>query len=413
MKLLYALIIICYCCLCSITVTAQEIPRNFTTLTYNKALQFQGENATSGTNNSSQLISQTEQQTAEIIRLNSTFEEKTIPVVFHILYANETQNVSIERVEYQLAALNNHFALSEVIENHPNDPNSIYAKRAVDTKIRFCLATEVGNGNPIEAIHYVPTTVAEWTEIAGIKQSENGAVAINPNGIFNIWIAALPAENAGFAQMPNRGALETDGVVINYRYFGASNNEFGFKTLTFLVGQFLNLYPLSGHSLDFPCSDDFVDDTPISNSRNSGCPSGNHISLCESKNGRLVPEMVMNFMSANTDDNCKYMFSRQQAARMQAVLDTTGVRHDLVLGESICGGRNISEVATPRNSNDITNKLSNKTLIVYPNPANTNITIELTDISVSPSIIEILTSEGKLVFSKKINGDSGRIKRNT
>ena len=337
-------------------------------------------------------------------------KKKTIPVVFHVLFANESQKIATERVEAQLAALNNHFALSEIIENHPNDPNGIYAKRAVDTKIRFCLATEDGNGNPVEAIHYVPTSVAEWNEIVGIKQNENGAVAINPNGIFNIWIASLPSENAGFAQMPNRGALETDGVVINYRYFGASDNQFGFKTFTFLVAQYLNLYPLSGHSIDYPCSDDFVDDTPISNSRNSGCPSGNHISLCESKNGRLVPEMVMNFMSANTDDNCKYMFSRQQAARMQAILDTTGVRHDLVLAQSICGGENISEAATPRNSNNPADRLTQTTLTVYPNPANTNITIELTDISVSPSAIEILTSEGKLVFSKKVNGNRGGLK---
>ena len=114
--------------------------------------------------------------------MNTSFEEKTITVLFHILHANEGQKVSTERVEAQLAALNNHFALSEVIENHPNDPNGIYAKRAVDTKIRFCLATEDGNGNAIEAIHYVPTTVTEWNEIAGIKQSENGAIAINPNG---------------------------------------------------------------------------------------------------------------------------------------------------------------------------------------------------------------------------------------
>ena len=126
------------------------------------------------------------------------------------------------------------------------------------------MATEDGNGNTIDAIHYVSTTITEWKELDGIKQSENGTVAINANGILNVWIVALPVENGGYAQMPNRGNLETDGVVINYRYFGADDNQFGFKTLTFLTAQYLNLYPLSGHSPDYPCSDDFVDDTPMS-----------------------------------------------------------------------------------------------------------------------------------------------------
>ena len=223
-------------------------------------------------------------------------------------------------------------------------------------------------------------------------------------GIFNIWIAALPVENVGFAQMPNRGALETDGVVINYRHFGATDdvNRGDSKTLTFLTAQFLNLYPLSGHSLDFPCSDDFVDDTPRHNSRNSGCPSGgNHITLCEGN--RLIPEMNMNYMSANTSDDCKYMFTRGQAARMQAVLDSTGVRHDLVLAESICRDENISEVATPRNSNSITNKLAQAKLNVYPNPTNIHFLIELSNIGTPTELnIELLTADGKSVWTKTI-----------
>ncbi len=376
---------------------AQEVTRNFTTLSYNKVLQNQSNNLTEGTN-SSQLISQTEQQTAEIVRLLSNFEEKTIPVVFHILHANETQKVSTERVQAQLTALNDHFSLSSVIENHPNDTDGIYASRAVDTKIRFCLATQDANGGAIEGINYVATSIPEWSTIEGIKQSDNGTVAITPDGILNIWVAALPVENGGYAQMPNRGDLATDGVVINYRYFGnVTDTNYGFKSLTFLVGQYLNLYPLSGYSEDIPCSDDYVSDTPISNGTNSGCPSGNHVSLCEYQKGQLVPEMVMCFMSPNTSDDCKYMFTRGQTARMHALLDSTGVRYGLVQGTTLCSSENIADA---RNSKSTTDKLTASTLNVYPNPATSSVTIEVENLT--PHTIEILTSDGKQVFFQSL-----------
>ena len=382
----------------SFNLYSQSSPPNFTTLTYNQDLQNQGTNFTS----SREVISEIERNTAAYVRLASTFEEKAIPIVIHNLYATEAQKISAAQVEAQLLALNNHFGLVEVMDNHPNDPKGIYAKRAVDTKIRFCLATEDATGKAINAINHIPTTMTEWTEIAGIKQSENGAIAITPDGLLNIWVVGLPIENKGFAQMPSRGDLQTDGVVINYRYFGnESQTQFGFKSLTYLVAQYLNLYPLTGHSLDTPCSDDYVSDTPISNNKNLGCPSGNHVSVCEyNRSGDFVPEMVMNFMSPNTDDACKYMFTHKQAARMHAILDSTGTRYDLVMEQPPCASETESEEAIARNNKEQIDEKEKVAFKVYPNPATSHLIIEVEDSSASR--LEILNSEGKLVFSKPL-----------
>ncbi|MEM6316225.1 MAG: T9SS type A sorting domain-containing protein [Bacteroidota bacterium] len=385
-------------------VSAQSIIRNFTTLQYNKTLQAQDVSLTGNSSNVYQRISAIEQQTAEYVRYRSQFTEKTIPVVFHILHAEDVQKISAERIHTQLDALNAAFALANPIENHPNDPQGIYAKRAVDTKIRFCLATEDADGNPISGIQYVPTSVKEWTATEGIKQRENGAEAITPDGLLNIWVAALPTDHAGYAQMPERGSSTTDGIVMNYRYVGNTNDQkFGLTSLVFCIGQYLNLYPLSGHSLDIPCSDDFVDDTPISNSRNSGCPSGNHISLCEYKNGKFVNEQSMNIMSANTDDNCKYLFTLGQAARMHAVLDSTGARSGLALTPTTCTNELSNTTTKDRKQPPKTTSSTDIRLTIFPNPATDRITLqsEATDISK----IELWTSEGKIVLSQSLKND--------
>ncbi|MEM6319113.1 MAG: T9SS type A sorting domain-containing protein [Bacteroidota bacterium] len=391
-------------------VSAQSTIRNFTMLQYNKTLQAQDVPLTGNPFSVYQRISAIEQQTAEYVRYRSQFTEKTIPVVFHILHAEDTQKVSVESIQTQLDALNAAFALANPIENHPNDPQGIYAKRAVDTKIRFCLATEDADGNPIAGIQYVLTSVKEWTVTEGIKQRENGAEAITPEGLLNIWVAALPTDHAGYAQMPERGSPTTDGIVMNYRYVGNANDQkFGMTSLIFCVGQFLNLYPLSGHSLDVACSDDFADDTPISNSRNSGCPSGNHISLCEYKNGKLVNEMSMNFMSANTNDDCKYMFTLKQAARMHAVLDSTGARSGLIRTHTSCTNP-ITDVEAKTRNNPKAVFSTKATLNIYPNPATSNLTIDIHH--AHPSTLEIWTTEGKRVFVQSLSAEQDEVQLN-
>ena len=222
----------------------------------------------------------------------------------------------------------------------------------------------------------------------------------------NIWVVALPKENAGYAQMPGRGTMETDGVVINYHYFGMTTDEnFGQgASLSFLIAQYLNLYPLSGHSLDYPCSDDYVDDTPLHNSRNSGCPSSLHISICTKK---YAPEMLMNIMSSNTSDNWKYMFTRGQAARMQAVLDTTGFRSDLALSESICKESDLVELDSRNTKLNANSFGANTKLNIYPNPTQGLLNISFETAHEIDFDITIMNTIGKTVMTNSFENING------
>ena len=370
----------------------QDLLRNYTSLTYNETLSKNDEKVLRD-------IAKQEKEIAKFIRFGD-WRLRTVPIVFHILYADESQKIPLDQVEKQVEALNNHFSLVEKIENHPNDPEGIYAKRAVDTQIRFCTAIQNEGGQPIEGVEYVETKITQWDwdNLEGIKKNKDGANPANQNKFLNIWVAHLPDDNAGFAQMPS-SKTSTDGIVIDYRYFGFTDHRQygGAKTLTFLIAQYLGVYPLSGYHSERPCSDDYVTDTPRSNSRNTGCPSADHVSLCDT---RYVTEMTMNFMSG-TDDDCRYMFTRGQAARMQAVLDTMGARSNLADGKfDYCSALANTEKLEARTN--LSSDLTTEKLKVYPNPTDSQLFIEWQSENSAELTLEIISADGKLISSEKI-----------
>ena len=173
------------------SIQAQELFRNYTSLVYN-------ENLSKNDKQTLKAIAKQEKEIAKFMRFGD-FQLRTVPIVFHILYANERQRISLEQVEKQVEALNNHFSLAEMIENHPNDPDGVYADRAVDTKIRFCIATQNEGGKPIEGVEYVETDVVQWSSdnLEEIKKNKDGANPANQNKFLNIWVAHLPDDNAG------------------------------------------------------------------------------------------------------------------------------------------------------------------------------------------------------------------------
>ena len=59
----------------------------------------------------------------------------TIPVVFHVLYANSTQNISDAQIQSQLDILNADFRRTN------SDQDNVWGPVAADTEIEFCLAS--------------------------------------------------------------------------------------------------------------------------------------------------------------------------------------------------------------------------------------------------------------------------------
>ena len=327
---------------------------------------------------------------------------KTIGIIIHNLYENDREKVSAEQVQSQIDALNRDFGLEAIIENHPNDPNGIYAKRAVDTEISFCLPSEDEKGKPIQGINYKEGGATVWSDITAIKKNKDGLKPIQTNKYLNIWVVHLPNDNAGFAQMP-WGASNTDGIVIDYRYFGTIDKKAPYnegKTLTHLVGNYLGLYALWGENR---CWDDFVEDTPIHNDFNIGCPPHDHVSTCDG----YPTEMTMNFMDG-TDDGCVYMFTLGQKQRMHAVLAQTGPRAQLGIEPTVCANALVDEpLAESRNTNSSPTTLSSDQLIVFPNPVSNTLYVQFGDLSFKEKVLlEVSSTDGKIIYSKKVSVQS-------
>ena len=126
----------------------------------------------------------------------------------------------------------------------------------------------------------------------------------------------------GYGQLPG-GPVETDGVVIDYQFFGRyGHTKAPFdrgRTTTHEVGHWLNLFHIWG---DGDCTiDDMVADTPDSDEANHGCPKDAY-----SCGGKL---MVQNFMDY-TDDGCMNLFTIGQARRMQALFAPGGFRNSFL-----------------------------------------------------------------------------------
>lgn len=262
-------------------------------------------------------------------------QEVTIPVVFHILYQSPLEYLSLEQVLSQLDALNSDFAMEAQLIDHPANELEGFLGRAPDRlNINFCLAQRRIGSLLETGLNYLPSTRAVWTDDDAVKSSAGGgADPWDTQQYLNVWVAQLPDSISGYAQMPG-GPAATDGIVIDYRFFGTTGTatapyHLG-HTLTHLIGNYLGLYDLWS---DTPCGDDYVQDTPIHNAPNFGCPTYKHVTTCY--DGEV--EMTMNFMD-NTNDSCLYLFTVGQMIRMHAILAPSGPRQALTRGNTACAG---------------------------------------------------------------------------
>ncbi len=256
---------------------------------------------------------------APLARTNNVI---TIPVVVHIVYRTPAENISDAQVQSQIAVLNEDFRRQNA--DAVNTP-SFFSGIAADVEVQFCLATRDPLGNPTTGITRTQTTKSSFSIYSDdVKFSSQGGKDAWPTDQYlNIWVCNLGGQILGYAQFPNSGPASTDGVVIDYRYFGRGGSAQApynkGRTATHEVGHWLNLRHIWG---DAQCGDDYVNDTPTQEDPNYGCPSFPH-STCGN-----TSDMFMNYMDY-TDDACMNLFTLGQKARMRAVLSSTGYRSGL------------------------------------------------------------------------------------
>lgn len=319
------------------------------------------------------------------------FEERILPVIFHIVQTPDMTKITEELINSQISALNRDFSSLEIIEKHPNDPEGMYKERAAIPQIEFCIPTFDEFGKPTDGISTIEIGTQAESFFNSIKDSDkNGISPWNPKKYINVWVTDLAGIESGYAQMPG-GDSKTDGIVIDYDFFGLMDSDKNpynqGKTLTHLMGNYLGLYSLWGKT---ECGDDYVDDTPIHNDPNFGEPEFQHISLCEDNE----LEMTMNFMDATYDEG-KFMFTEGQVMRLQAILSENGFRSELSKTELECSEK---KGLANRNFAEQNIELKNIEIAIHPNPAKDNIYINFKNIGEQDYILyQIVRLNGEII----------------
>jgi hypothetical protein len=261
-----------------------------------------------------------------------------IPVVVHVVYNTTAQNITDAQIQSQIDVLNEDFR--RVNADKINTP-SAFSSLGADVEIEFCLASVSPTGTATTGIIRKQTSVTSWGQDDAVKYSVNGGSDAWPaNKYLNFWVCNLGGGLLGYAQFPG-GPAATDGVVINYQYFGRNYSTVSpynkGRTATHEVGHWLNLYHIWGDDNGACTGSDNVSDTPNQGAEHYGCPAFPSASCSNGANG----DMFMNYMDY-TDDACMNMFSAGQKTRMRALLDPAGAR----VGLTTSGGCGTS-TATP------------------------------------------------------------------
>lgn len=328
-------------------------------------------------------FSQKVQEYRKIKGTQRTLTEYNIPVIVHIIHNEEeigaNENITLTRVQSQIAVLNADFAGTNA--DIDGTPPAFEPFLSGDTGIRFCLAKVDTNGIvlPEEGIHRVNWEDQGWSDPCDYPGTQTGihnfhenfnsvikpATIWDPSKYLNIWVSECN-NDFGFAYFPTgigawngqflNGSIETissnyarTGIVIYWKVFGTigfviPGHDKG-RTATHEVGHWLGLRHIFG---DEECGNDYCYNTPrqvggfcppntdcssLPPGSNFGCPpfpfQVNGCGSNFSPNG----EMWMNFMDY-TFDECKYMFTDDQAERMQTAMSSGTYRAPLAYSEA-------------------------------------------------------------------------------
>jgi len=297
----------------------------------------------------------------------------TIPVVVHVIHSGQNlgvaPNIVDEQVISQITVMNNDFR--RLLGTPGYNTNAVGA----DTQIQFALAKVDPNGNPTNGINRVNLCQAEWSQ-DDINSFVKPETIWDPTQYMNMWSVNFSDTTLlGYAQFPSGSTLPglppggegyTDGVVANYATFGSSdydtNGTFLLsapydkgRTMTHEVGHFLGLRHIWGDTTSCvvnatDSNKDYCLDTPAAAAPNYSCNIP--VNSCPSSPGN---DMVENYMDYS-EDTCMNIFTVDQTARINAVMNNSPRRLDLKTSTR--------DAAIPLFSNDAEVKLERECVTV-------------------------------------------------
>ncbi|WP_197036159.1 zinc metalloprotease [Fischerella sp. PCC 9605] len=218
----------------------------------------------------------------------------TIPVVVHVVYNIDIQNISDAQIESQIRILNEDFRMKNADISSVPQP---FKDFVADPKIEFQLAVRDPDGKPTNGITRTFTRERAFNpDEDNVKFNSTGGKDAWPTDKYlNMWVCNLSNSILGYAQFPG-GPAETDGVVILYTAFGdigTATEPFNKgRTATHEVGHWLNLRHIWGDDWPGSCiGSDEIDDTPNQADANFGRPTFPRITCNNAPNG----DMFMNY----------------------------------------------------------------------------------------------------------------------
>ena len=232
----------------------------------------------------------------------------TIPIVFHIIHENGTENISDAQVYDAVRILNlDYRKLNTDIGNVVSSFTSI----AADCEIQFKLAQKDPNGNCTNGIDRIYSSL---TNNADDNSKLNGWPR---NQYLNVWVVKTISTSgvAGYAYLPsNQTPSAIDGIIILSTYIGSigTGNAGTSRALTHEIGHYLNLNHTWGgtNNPGVSCGNDNVSDTPLTMGHSS-CP------LTDATCTPPIIENVQNYMEYSY---CSNMFTAGQKTRMRSAL---------------------------------------------------------------------------------------------
>jgi hypothetical protein len=313
----------------------------------------------------------------------------TIPVVVHVLYNNDGNNISEAVINRQIEILNRDFNLGG--DDASRIP-SVFASRAGMANFRFQLAKVDPDGKASSGINRKKSAREFWANDDKIKDPAYGGIRPWDSKYYlNIWVGNLVPGLLGYSSAPG-GPAEKDGVVIKAAVFGGGSGSFSMgRTAVHEVGHWLNLKHLWGNG---ECGSDEVDDTPPQRKYNQGCPVFPRLNTSCS-NVDPSGEMFMNFMDF-TDDACMLMFTKGQVSRMRELFAAGGPRESILYSRALGQPWNTGSSAVVTTTSVDVPGVS-IAVSIYPNPASSSITFSSKNSNLAGTRYTLYAMDGRLV----------------
>lgn len=328
----------------------------------------------------------------------------TIPVVFHVVYSTQEENISDEIIQNQIDILNRDYAR---LNADSANVGAEFQPIVGPTNIRFTLAaitrTET-NTTSFGALFL------DFADLEKVKSTADGGIdPWDQVHYLNIWVCDMSIEFQGeqFAMLlgyatpplglPNWPAGSTDGlgdgVVLQYHTVGDGEHnpndvvpDSQGRTAVHEVGHYLGLRHIWG---DGDCTeDDGVDDTPDAiDASQQDCDMTRNSCTADVEGLGDLRDMVENFMDYSAED-CQNSFTRKQADLMHGVLENE--RYDLVHDNIVLGLQTVPEL----------------TFEAFPNPASSYIKLKAPE---QMAAVEIFDVNGRLLAHRQVNGSESAI----